>query len=68
MLRYFTKLEFKFIIKKLNINGGYYFMKKHEIRAKFLEFKNSMGLNNFSSELSETEFNLLSIVTEARTY
>lgn len=39
-------------------------MKKHEIRAKFLEFKNSIGINNFSSELSETEFNLLSIVTE----
>ena len=39
-------------------------MKKHEIRAKFLEFKNSIGVTNFTSELSDTEFNLLSFVTE----
>jgi len=39
-------------------------MEKEKIRNSLMEFKNALGICNFSKELSETEFNLISIVTE----
>ena len=41
-------------------------MQKNEIRKSLFDFKNALGINNFSSELSETEFKLISLVAEAQ--
>ena len=39
-------------------------MEKLSIRETLMDFKNALGICHFSKELSETEFNLISIVTE----
>ena len=41
-------------------------MQKNEIKKSLFDFKNALGINNFSSELSETEFKLISLVAEAQ--
>ena len=41
-------------------------MRKNEIKKSLFDFKNALGINNFSSELSETEFKLISLVAEAQ--
>ena len=41
-------------------------MKKNEIKKALFDFKNALGINNFSKELSETEFNLIALVSEAQ--
>ena len=40
-------------------------MQKVMIKNSLLDFKNALGINNFSKELSETEFRFISIVAEA---
>ena len=41
-------------------------MRKNEIKKSLFDFRNALGINNFSSELSETEFKLISLVAEAQ--
>lgn len=41
-------------------------MQDSKIKQSLFEFKESLGLCHFSSELSETEFKLISLVTRAR--
>ena len=39
-------------------------MQKISIRETLMDFRNALGIYHFSKELTETEFNLISIVTE----
>lgn len=41
-------------------------MQNGEIKKSLMEFKNSLGICNFSKELSETEFKLISLVTKSQ--
>lgn len=41
-------------------------MERCDIRTSLMDFKNALGICNFSKVLSETEFNLISLVTEAQ--
>jgi hypothetical protein len=40
-------------------------MQKVMIKNSLLDFKNALGINNFSKDLSETEFKFISIVAES---
>ena len=40
-------------------------MQKVIIKNSLIDFKNALGINNFSNELTETEFKFISIVAEA---
>ena len=41
-------------------------MNKYDIKKSLFDFKNALGINNFSNELSETEFRLISLVADAQ--
>ncbi len=41
-------------------------MTRGNIKQSLMEFKNALGVGNFSNELSETEFKLLSLVADAQ--
>lgn len=41
-------------------------MQKNRIRSALFDFRNALGINNFSKDLSETEFRLISLVSEAQ--
>lgn len=41
-------------------------MQKINVRNALLDFKKALGINNFSNELSETEFKLISLVSDAQ--
>ena len=41
-------------------------MQKNEIKTALFDFRNALGINNFSKDLSETEFHLIALVAEAK--
>lgn len=41
-------------------------MQKNDIKSALFDFRNALGINNFSKDLSETEFHLISLVAEAQ--
>lgn len=41
-------------------------MNKSEIRNTLLDFRNALGICNFSNEISETEFKLISLVADVQ--
>ena len=41
-------------------------MQKNEIKTALFDFRNALGINNFSKDLSETEFHLIALVAEAQ--
>lgn len=41
-------------------------MQKNRIKSALFDFRNALGINNFSKDLSETEFRLISLVSEAQ--
>ena len=41
-------------------------MQKNRIKSALFDFRNALGINNFSKDLSETEFRLISLVYEAQ--
>lgn len=40
-------------------------MQNLQIKQSFMDFKKALGINHFSKELSETEFKLISLVSDA---
>ena len=41
-------------------------MNKYDIKKSVFDFKNAVGINNLSNDLSETEFRLISLVADAQ--
>ena len=41
-------------------------MQRGKLRRALTDFKNALGISNFSKELSETEFKLISLVADAQ--
>ena len=54
----------RFILQQIAILQD--LLQKNEIKTALFDFRNALGINNFSKDLSETEFHLIALVAEAQ--